>query len=184
MPNGKPGDHPATDVLLGLAVFDRKTDETIRSLATLVPPFLLHYLVDWFAPDASRVLPARLPELERQAGILALGPAPPPERYPAGMAEIPWQPPWYPILPGLEAQLRRELSPGHPLFGLPAVAVARRADNDDVLFYLPGSERSFAIVHLTWTAGRQPAPDWPHTIRYDSLGQWARDALVADAERE
>ena len=33
---------------------------------------------------------------------------------------------------GIEPKLRRELSPGHPLFGMPVKTLARRRDCDDV----------------------------------------------------
>lgn len=36
----------------------------------------------------------------------------------------------------MERELNRELSPGHPLFGLPVETLARRHDCDDVLFAL------------------------------------------------
>ena len=48
------------------------------------------------------------------------------------------------------AELQRELSPEHPLFGQRFIAVARRFDCDDALFRIEGAPERFAVVHLTW----------------------------------
>jgi hypothetical protein len=50
---------------------------------------------------------------------------------------VEWPYPFSPIehpedKPAFEAELRRELKPGHPLFGLPVAAIGRRYDQDDV----------------------------------------------------
>lgn len=58
----------------------------------------------------------------------------------------------------LEAELHRELSVGHPLFGVRATALARCGHCDDTLFQLP--DGTFAVVHLTWRGSPEPAP-WP-----------------------
>ena len=41
--------------------------------------------------------------------------------------------PWYRAVPGLEGELRNEVSEGHPLYGRKAISVARRQDSDDAL---------------------------------------------------
>src|SRR5438552_765492 len=51
---------------------------------------------------------------------------------------------------GLETELVREVVRGHPLFGKTVRAVARRADQDDVLFV---GDAIVAVVHLTWSRG-------------------------------
>jgi hypothetical protein len=66
MPNGKPGDHPLTDIVVhGLSVFSPEIDELVRRLARAVPPQRLAELV----PLGTASLPelrARLQtELER-----------------------------------------------------------------------------------------------------------------------
>lgn len=48
----------------------------------------------------------------------------------------------------LEAELKREVAPGHPLYSVGVNALARRNDCDDVLFGLNGSA-SVATVHLS-----------------------------------
>ena len=66
-----------------------------------------------------------------------------------------WVRPWQPFdLPShvasFEAELRRELSPGHPLYGLPLRAIGRRPDRDDALFAIRDGSGRVAQVHLTW----------------------------------
>lgn len=50
----------------------------------------------------------------------------------------------------LQQGLQKELSPSHPLFGTKSIALARRIDNDDVLFWIEDLD-TYAIVHLTWS---------------------------------
>lgn len=80
------------------------------------------------------------------------------------------QTPWHPVDPttanSLETQLRRELPTGHSLKHLPTRAVARREDNDDVLFALHADR--WAKVHLTWSQTTLPLIDYPTTVFYDS----------------
>jgi hypothetical protein len=72
---------------------------------------------------------------------------------------------------GLEAELCRELKPGHPLFELPTRALGRRFDQDDVLFeILDGSDR-VAQVHLSWE-GEREKPPWPATALFNSFDEW------------
>jgi hypothetical protein len=70
----------------------------------------------------------------------------------------------------LERELERELTTGHPLFGKPVTAVARRLDCDDALFALTGTT-SVAIVHLTWS-GHPEGGAWPSTELFDSFDAW------------
>jgi hypothetical protein len=67
-------------------------------------------------------------------------------------------------------ELRRELSPGHSLFGQPIVAVARRFDRDDVLFRVGHSPEHYAVVHLTFQ--REDSLKWPNTKIFESLDQF------------
>jgi len=69
--------------------------------------------------------------------------------------------------------LQREVGPDHPLFGKPAKALARREDRDDVLFEISdGTERKYAVVHLTWSRRMEPSGEWPGTQFFDSLARW------------
>jgi hypothetical protein len=59
--NGKPGDHPVTDICVhGYAVFSPKADELVRELMRLGGPQAVYGLLDdWFSPPS-------VPDLERQ----------------------------------------------------------------------------------------------------------------------
>jgi len=67
---------------------------------------------------------------------------------------------------GFEAELKKEMSPAHPLSGLEAQCVARRKDRDDFLFRFPGAQRPLAVVHLTWHV--EKSADFPWTTFFDS----------------
>ena|SRR2546427_8434216 len=79
-----------------------------------------------------------------------------------------WLEPWHPASSGLKAELEKEVSPEHPLFGLKAISVGRRHDCDDVFFFLPNNPYPLAVVHLTWTGRREKNPEWPHIIFYST----------------
>ena len=68
-------------------------------------------------------------------------------------------------------ELKRELTEGHVLYGRRVLPVARRVDQDDVLFFLPDSPQALAAVHLTYN-GPELDPRWPETELYDSIGKW------------
>jgi hypothetical protein len=79
---------------------------------------------------------------------------------------------------GLAAELARELAPAHELFGVPASAIARRLDQDDVLFALTDGTGRVAEVHLTWKANDQPP--WPHAIIFATLEHWRKTRLKGE----
>jgi len=91
--------------------------------------------------------------------------------------------PWTTIgtSPALAEELAREVPAGHPLHGVPATPLARRMDNDDVLFALDGGPAPFVVVHLTWS--RKPeAPGWPRFEGYASLVDWRLDRMDPDRD--
>lgn len=92
---------------------------------------------------------------------------------------VPWQRTDQP----LETQLYRELSREHRLHGITARAVARRSDNDDVLFELFGNAlpAAFAIVHLTWSTHPGPDPLFPHTTLYANFEHVVEKGLPSAA---
>ena len=100
------------------------------------------------------------------------------------LREVEWLDPWRPTAPGLEAELAREVGPGHVLAGRRAVAVARRVDNDDVLFHLPDGPALLAVVHLTWTGRREQKPQWPYTELYHSVAEFAERCMGPDHRGE
>jgi hypothetical protein len=86
-------------------------------------------------------------------GTLDLARAPQPRRYILKEAMINLKEPWEaPINPeGLEKQLANELHKSHYLYKFKdcVKAIAKRCDNDDVMFEI--REIGYVIVHLTWT---------------------------------
>ena len=79
--------------------------------------------------------------------------------------------PWGPRCEGLEQELSREVAPGHPLYQHKAVAIARRSNNDDVLFRVESPRGGVALVHLTWS-GKPETPPCPHAEVFLSLDEW------------
>jgi hypothetical protein len=87
---------------------------------------------------------------------------------------ISWLDPWIPVegeerRRALDAELRRELTPGHALFDQPATAIGGRTDRDDVLFAT--SDDRLAEVHLTWSGRAENAP-LPTATVYISATEW------------
>jgi hypothetical protein len=98
----------------------------------------------------------------------------------AALDALEWLAPWVRCRPGLEAELAREVGPGHPLAGRRAVAVGRRLDTDDVLFFLPEGPAPLAVVHLSWTGRCETRPEWPWTELYTSIPDWVERRMRAD----
>jgi len=98
-----------------------------------------------------------------------------------GLDWIDFREPWMQCPDGLEAELRKEVSPAHVLFGVDAVSVARRTDNDDVLFQLKDFDKRFAVVHLTWAGRADQDPQFPFTRFYDSVESWVDGCMRTDS---
>ena len=88
--------------------------------------------------------------------------------------------PWERTTEPLEAQLYRELTPGHPLFGITARAVARRSDNKETLFALSDACLPFAVVRLCETPETLTSPLSPATEFYASLDDWVENRMQRD----
>ncbi|MEP7340554.1 MAG: hypothetical protein ABI977_22680 [Acidobacteriota bacterium] len=93
-------------------------------------------------------------------------------------SQVEWLDPWRPESSGLERELVSEVSPRHPLFQIEAIAIARRDDNDDVLFFLPKYAPPLAVVHLTWR--KQTETEWPFTCFYNSIADFVEHRLKPD----
>ena len=94
-----------------------------------------------------------------------------------------WLAPWAPIEHpevriALETELQLELSRAHALYGLQAVACARRSNQDDVLFEIDNGR--VAEVHLTWRRGEEPDARWPDTRLYGSIAVWIEERMRPD----
>ncbi len=96
------------------------------------------------------------------------------------VAAVHWLDPWRAVVPGLEVELRNEVSAGHALFGQKAISVARRFDSDDVLFLLLEHPEPLAVVHLSWTGRPEPNRAWPHTTFYESIEDFAGRCMLPD----
>jgi hypothetical protein len=94
--------------------------------------------------------------------------------------KIDWLEPWMPIerpeeREAIQAELHSELGASHPLFGLSVVALARRYDQDDVLFELADSR--VAEVHLTWSHTPERDQHWPRTAIFASAAVWMEERM-------
>ncbi len=66
-----------------------------------------------------------------------------------------------------EAELQREVCPGHPLHRIECRAVARsREHHDEFIFVTARPDMPVAFVHLTWTI--ESDPTFPYTVGYTS----------------
>ena len=103
---------------------------------------------------------------------------------PQEVADIPWRSPWSPVAaPQFAARLATEAGPRHVLSGRPVIAVGRRMDTDDVLFYLPKGPAMLAVVHLTWsTRTPEPDPRFPFTDLYESVAHWIEQRMTPDGD--
>jgi hypothetical protein len=67
-----------------------------------------------------------------------------------------------------ETELSRELHHSHALYGLKAMAIARRRDSDEWLFQLDSGQ--VAQVHLTYAA--ESTSVWPRSRIFPDESQW------------
>jgi hypothetical protein len=101
---------------------------------------------------------------------------------------VQWLVPWHSVADNsaqvarIQQELARELSAGHPLFGLPVHALARRQDCDDVLFAVDDGSGRVAVVHLTCTRSPPEKPPWPITLVYKSFETWMAERMRPDHE--
>lgn len=86
--------------------------------------------------------------------------------------------PWYWTDQDLSYQLQKELSQDHSLKFKKTKTLARREDNDDVLFELDNGE--FAIVHLTWQSKAHESSDWPTMKKFKDWTEVA-EKIAMDA---
>jgi hypothetical protein len=77
-------------------------------------------------------------------------------------------------------QLAREIPAGHIIAARRWHAIARRMDNDDVLFVLDDGPE-VAVVHLTWSHIREGSPVWPSTFVYPTIEAFLVECMERDA---
>ena len=97
----------------------------------------------------------------------------------AQLRQLTWLDPWEPTNADFTSELEREVGRGHLLYGQRAIAVGRRVDQDDVLFWLPEGPAPLAVVHLTY-AGRERSPEWRLTQLYHTFDDWVETRMRAD----
>lgn len=89
-----------------------------------------------------------------------------------------WLEPWDPVEATEDsgyfvAELQRELSAAHPLYGIPVKLLGRRDDREDFLFGLQDGSQRVAVVHLTFRRSVEPLP-FPVTRLFEDLAEWKR----------
>jgi hypothetical protein len=62
----------------------------------------------------------------------------------------------------LRVELRKELPPGHVLFGVSVQVVAHRLGTDDILCRHLEHPAQFTVVHLSWLGREEINPRHPH----------------------
>ena len=138
----------------------------LRSIRRVMPEPPL--AAEWARPDVARIG-------ELTDAVVALRPAAAPR---TRIEDVTLLEPWSAVTNarGLEAELARELVPGHRLHGRPNLrAVARRSDCDDVLFL---SDTIGAVVHLTWA--KEPDPQSPTTEIFSSIEDFVSRRMNPD----
>ncbi len=89
-----------------------------------------------------------------------------------------WQPaplpePWFvaddALRTALAAELEKELTAGHPLFGEKIIPIAKCGGCDEAVFSIEGEEFvQWARVHMTWSRKSESSP-FPMTTLFNSL---------------
>ena len=98
----------------------------------------------------------------------------------AGFDKIELLSPWEKCDGGLEIELKKEVSERHILFKVEALSIARRTDNDDVLFFLPEHKNPLATIHLTWAGKQDGHSKFPQTVFFVSLENWIENCMKLD----
>lgn len=88
--------------------------------------------------------------------------------------------PWNPDDTDLTAQLQREINKEHILYGKAVKTVARRQDNDDVLFEVEGAAFKYAMVHLTWAQKTSDNAMYPRTETYKNWQDVYENRIIID----
>lgn len=75
-------------------------------------------------------------------------------------------------------QLKREVGPGHAMYGLPVGLIAR-GHGDEALFEILDGSGQVVDVHLTWGKPQERMP-WLWATIYRSFDEWAATGMVRD----
>jgi hypothetical protein len=88
--------------------------------------------------------------------------------------------PWHSDDTDLTVQLHREINTKHILYGKPLKTIARRQDNDDVLFEVDNADFKFAMVHLTWAQKTLDDSKYPRTETYKTWQEVYENRIIID----
>ncbi len=88
--------------------------------------------------------------------------------------------PWHADNLDLTIQLHREINKKHILYRKTVRSIARRQDNDDVLFEVENADYKFAAVHLTWAQKTLHDPKFPTTKTYKDWQDVYENRIIAD----
>ena len=88
--------------------------------------------------------------------------------------------PWYWTEVDLSTQLQTEISTNHFLKGKITKTIARRQDNDDVLFEIENGK--VVVIHLTWQKFAHKSPEWPTTEIYEDWSDVYENRNLNDAK--
>jgi len=91
-----------------------------------------------------------------------------------------WQTPSAQECASLEQELARETSVRHVLYKKKVSLIARRHDQDEVLFQL--DDGRVAQVHLKWN--REPDPDYPWTEIFETFEKWHANWMAQGLDGE
>jgi hypothetical protein len=94
----------------------------------------------------------------------------------SGTFAAPWEPLPSDQAGSFQAEIERELTPGHLLHGVVLHAIAHSRRADEVLFQL--EDGRVAEVHLTWSR-QYERPPWPVHQIYSSLNEW-QQVMIRD----
>jgi len=88
--------------------------------------------------------------------------------------------PWHSDDTDLTVQLHREINKNHILYGKPVKTIARRQDNDDVLFEVDSADFKYAMVHLTWSQKILEDSKYPRTETYKNWEEVYENRIIID----
>ena len=88
--------------------------------------------------------------------------------------------PWHADNSNMTIQLHREINKNHILYNKTVKTIARRQDNDDVLFEVENADFKYAMVHLTWSQKTLQDPNYPRTKTYTDWQDVYENRIIID----
>lgn len=89
---------------------------------------------------------------------------------------IPWH--WNDV--DMVIQLHTEINDDHVLSKKVVKTIARRQDNDDVLFEISNDEFKYAVVHLTWSSHKEISREYPRTQLFKNWQDLYNNRIMVD----